>query len=331
MIKNLPPASNLKLGWSRSKDPAEKPEHTETLALNTLNAMASRAAYLAAQEAAGMVYKMSINPGFFEKKQAFSPGFATIPVILQLSNLHISKSTSSPNKLDSKLFRTMPDLNSSEPFVIESVVEVLNRANSIIHDSTNKFVKTHLAKPPLTPYAARKQASDLKASLELMVDAMFEKKFAEKALARADEIVELSEVLVPTHTPGYEAAVKAGADVRARMISGSEMVNSMELAKLMGVSRETVNQRRQKGTLLALAHGSRSQHYPVWQLEPKVGHAMPELLTILRQLDPWTQYLFFTQSNPELDGMSPLDELRNGESDRVIAVATQYADMMAPA
>ncbi|BDT66665.1 hypothetical protein os1_08280 [Comamonadaceae bacterium OS-1] len=208
---------------------------------------------------------------------------------------------------------------------------VARRANPNIRALTTKFVKTQQEKAPTTPRAAKKQTNDLSMNLEQIIEAIVETKLAERVVAQGSRVVQAPETTTPVHTPGYAAAVKAGADVRARIISGPGMVSSSELAKLMGVSRETVNQKRQKGSLLALTHGTRLQRYPTWQLEPKVGEAMPDLLETLQTLDPWTQYLFITQGIPALDGTSPLDALRAGERDRVMAVAAEYADLMAPA
>ena len=318
MLKHFLPNVIRRQGTVRSNNPAGEPSHSEATTLILSNVSVSHV-LMDGVRVVYLIKKGSVNPG---EVREIRYELAGTPLQLRETVFLGGEHTSLTDHRDIVIHHRQGGI---EP-VIRYVGTALNRAKA-----TTKFVKTQLGKPPTTPYALRKQANNLKENLEQIIEAIVDKRFAERVLARAEEVAELPEVLAPTHTPGYEAAVKAGADIRARIISGSEMVNSVELAKLMSVSRETVNQRRQKGTLLALSHGTRRQHYPAWQLEPKVGEAMPELLGILRPLDPWTQYLFFTQRSPELDGMSPLDVLRNGESDRVIAVATQYADMMAPA
>ncbi|GEM_PF-2167783 len=183
------------------------------------------------------------------------------------------------------------------------------------------------------PYVAKKQSQELATSLEAIIEAIVEKKLAQGDRIRSvtNELhTALTETVKSQLAPGYEASVAAGADVRARILSAPEFVSSEALAKQLGVSRETVNQRRQKGLLLALSHGSRTQRYPTWQLEPTVSRSIPQLLEILRALDPWTQYFFITQRNPALDGLSPLDALHNGDQESVLAAAVEYADMMAP-
>ena len=214
--------------------------------------------------------------------------------------------------------------------LVEELELEWQRADASIRASATKLVKA-LGKGPATPHAVRKQANDLIVNLEHIVEAIAEKKLAERLLASAKEAARLSEAAAPAHAPGYEAAVKAGADVRARIMAAPEMVKSIELARLMGVTRETVNQKRQKGMLLALTHGTRHQRYPTWQLEARILDVMPRLLKVLGNLDPWTQYLFITQRNPALNAVSPLDALRRGEEARVLTIATDYAEVMAPA
>lgn len=222
----------------------------------------------------------------------------------------------------------------SSPSLSEVLHEALSKATADIRASTHKLVRRvesrHASRQPATPYVAKKQSSDLFANLEEIVEAIVEKKMAERLLSEANQAVQVAQVFEPRSTPGYEAAVSEGANVRAQIISGPDMLSSQELAMQLGVSRETVNQRRQKGALLALTHGSRLQRYPTWQLEPIISEALPDLLKILGQLDPWTQYLFITQGNPALNGRAPLDALRAGDRTGVLEVASEYADVMAP-
>jgi len=130
-----------------------------------------------------------------------------------------------------------------------------------------------------------------------------------------------------THAAGYDAAVAAGADVRARLFK--EMASSDDFASHAGVSRETVNTQRKAGRLLALTNGTRSFRYPLWQLEPTVKSAMEAVLRELRPLDPWTIHLFLTQRNPLLAGQSPLECLRSARVDDVLDAARSYADDLA--
>ena len=96
------------------------------------------------------------------------------------------------------------------------------------------------------------------------------------------------------------------------MMVAAEMVKSIELAWLMGVTRDREPQAPEGRVARLDARHTRHQRYPTWQLEPRIIDVMPRLLKILGNLDPWTQYLFITQRNPALDAASPLDVIRRG-------------------
>ncbi|MGJ7579424.1 hypothetical protein ACSFA3_04505 [Variovorax sp. RHLX14] len=132
------------------------------------------------------------------------------------------------------------------------------------------------------------------------------------------------------HKPGVDAAIAAGAELRARIYGGPDMLTSDEFGKRAGVSRETVNNRRIAGQLLALSKGGRSNRYPAWQLAKEVEAVMPRLLEILSAYGPLDIYLFVTSGKALLDGRTPLDCLIDGESDRVLEAAAIYVDDMAP-
>jgi hypothetical protein len=125
---------------------------------------------------------------------------------------------------------------------------------------------------------------------------------------------------------GYGAAVARGAEARTRLFN--HMLSSERVGNMLGVTRETVNTRRKDGLLLGVTNGGRSFRYPAWQWEESVAQAMPDLLRILKDLDPWAQYLFFTQANPLLDGRIPLDCIRSGDAG-VMSAAISYAAEMA--
>jgi len=218
-----------------------------------------------------------------------------------------------------------------EAQVVDELQCEWHRANANIHDFAMKLVRAQMERVPTTPYAVRKHANHLVLNLEQIFDALADKKWAAQLLSNVQEAPARSDMVASRPVPGYEAAVAAGADARARIVSSPEMASSTELARLLGVSRETVNQKRQKGELLALTHSTRHLRYPRWQVEPRIMDAMPRLLEVLGKLDSWTQYLFLTQRNPALDAASPLDVLRKGNFDRVLALAADYAESMAPA
>ncbi|MCC0179366.1 HTH domain-containing protein [Waterburya agarophytonicola K14] len=104
--------------------------------------------------------------------------------------------------------------------------------------------------------------------------------------------------------------------------------NSEEIAEILGISRQAVNQRRQRGTLIGLSRGKGKYVYPLWQFTDK-GKTLAGLETVLEQLseaDPWTQVTFFLNPNLRLENKTPLEVLRMGEIKPVVMSAAAFAN-----
>jgi hypothetical protein len=103
-----------------------------------------------------------------------------------------------------------------------------------------------------------------------------------------------------------------------------------EFGRLLGLTRQAIDNRRKAGRLLALESGKRGFRYPVWQVED--GRILPGLEQVLRELrdfDPWMQAAFFLNPNAFLRDESPLSELRRGHLDRVLDAASVYGEQVA--
>jgi hypothetical protein len=125
------------------------------------------------------------------------------------------------------------------------------------------------------------------------------------------------------YVPGRDAALGAGAQARTAIFKRPDMLNSQDAAERLGVSRETVNQRRRNRQLLALQHEGRGFRYPAWQLDPGVRKVIADVLAeIGEKPDCWAAYLFFTQANPLLGGATPLQALELGKSAEVLRAAS---------
>jgi hypothetical protein len=102
-------------------------------------------------------------------------------------------------------------------------------------------------------------------------------------------------------------------------------LSSDEAAKVLCISREAINKRRQQGKLIGLPAG-RSYRYPVWQFQD--GKTLTGLETVLQAIkvqDPWMQVAWMLNSNLRL-GQRPLDALRFGEIEPVEQVALLYGE-----
>lgn len=106
------------------------------------------------------------------------------------------------------------------------------------------------------------------------------------------------------------------------------VVSGQEFADLVGVSRQAIDKRRRNGTLIGLALGKRGYVYPVWQAEVGLGGLKP-VFAELSEYGPWTQAVFMLTPNSWLGGETPLDLLRQGDTEAVTAAARMYGEQTA--
>ncbi|MGL5793084.1 MAG: type IV toxin-antitoxin system AbiEi family antitoxin domain-containing protein [Waterburya sp.] len=104
--------------------------------------------------------------------------------------------------------------------------------------------------------------------------------------------------------------------------------NSEEIAEMLGVSRQAINQRRQRGKLIGLSRGKGKYIYPLWQFtdEGKTLLGLEVVLENLFQVDPWMQVTFFLNPNLRLENQTPLAMLRKGEIEPVVVSAIAFAN-----
>jgi hypothetical protein len=119
-----------------------------------------------------------------------------------------------------------------------------------------------------------------------------------------------------------------GLRMRERLLDAEGgTLSATEFAKTLRVTRQAVDMRRIKGTLVGLDLGRRGFAYPAWQIGL---HGLSEVLGELREYDPWTQVAFMLTPTAWLDGAMPLTLLRDGEVERVLRAASHYGEQMAP-
>lgn len=123
-----------------------------------------------------------------------------------------------------------------------------------------------------------------------------------------------------------EAARDRGRLRSADILSRDEMLTAEAFAERLGVSRVTVNARRQKHELLALDGAKRGFRFPEWQVddEGKAFEALPKLFELLGP-SPWEIYRFLTQRHSVLNGASGKDALSRGQTTQVVQVAESVA------
>lgn len=110
---------------------------------------------------------------------------------------------------------------------------------------------------------------------------------------------------------------------RRRQSLLADSYSAPEVAKLLGTSRQTPLNRVTKGDLLAILENGRHL-FPVWQFDPHAqGGILPGLPAVLHalKLSPVEKLYWLCQPSPYLEGRTPVQALKAGETERVISIA----------
>ena len=150
-----------------------------------------------------------------------------------------------------------------------------------------------------------------------------------RVMRRVSEKISLANV---TPDAAFERVLlrSLGADTELRDAEGGGLSDA-EFAECMGLgSRETIRQYRQKGRIFGWFKGSRSYRYPAWQIHRKeLLPGLAEVLAVLREkgLHSLSIIGYFLTPSDGLDDVRPLDLLREGKIDQVVADAQRYGDI----
>jgi hypothetical protein len=134
-----------------------------------------------------------------------------------------------------------------------------------------------------------------------------------------DDLKEV-EPLAPAFIRGIEAS-------RRLIDEHGGAVTAVQAGVILGISRQTVENRRRAGKLLAVSTGRHGYRYPVWQFDE--SGTLPGLGDVLRVLAPhdeWMQVAFFVAKNQRLADRTPVESLRAGKLDAVIDAAVVYGE-----
>ncbi len=131
-----------------------------------------------------------------------------------------------------------------------------------------------------------------------------------------------------TATDPLASAKLRGLVVKQQLLEAEGgCLSSTQVASLLGITRQAVDKRRRNGQLIGLPTGKNRFAYPAWQFT--TGETLPGLETVLQHLqvrDPWMQTAFMLNGNLRLDGMSPLEALRQGKLEEVVFAAPAYGE-----
>ena len=104
------------------------------------------------------------------------------------------------------------------------------------------------------------------------------------------------------------------------------MLTLAQAAQTLGLTPPAVNDRFRAGKLIALEAGARGRRYPAWQFEDEIaGGPLAAALDVLKGLNCWTIYRFFTTPDTTLEDETPLQVLRRGDIEAAVAAAKLFA------
>jgi hypothetical protein len=123
-------------------------------------------------------------------------------------------------------------------------------------------------------------------------------------------------------TEALGAARARGAAMKAALLADPKMLNTAAVADLLGMSDESVRQKRKRHEILALEFAKRDIRYRAWQIIEgrHLIPALPRLFALLGD-DSWRLSRFLQQRHCKLDGERALDALRHGGLEGVLAAA----------
>jgi hypothetical protein len=154
---------------------------------------------------------------------------------------------------------------------------------------------------------------------------MHQQHLATFVMAAPQKNAALAEAQAQNNAALAEAQAR-GAEFRSEIMSQPFMVTGEDIAKRLGISRQAVDRKRQAAELFALSWGSKRVLYPAWQIEPNVLLSMKSILGILGAHDAWSIFRFFTSPEASSGDQTPLEMLRAGKAQEVLAAARSFAD-----
>lgn len=134
------------------------------------------------------------------------------------------------------------------------------------------------------------------------------------------------EVVLPTD-PLASARLRGMKVKQELLYLDGQPLRSEEVAQLLGISRQAVDKRRNKGQLLAVSLGRRGYFYPLWQFrDGAILTGLDRALSALAKFDPWTQLMFMKTGDLRLNDRTPLECLIAGDIDSVVNAAACYGE-----
>ena len=135
---------------------------------------------------------------------------------------------------------------------------------------------------------------------------------------------------MPEKDPLADARLRGKHRMREILEAEGGAVGAAEAAEIVGASEAVLEERRRKGTVLALPVGDGGHAFPRWQFSGDAEDGMvPGLSRVLGSFSvtcPWVQAEFLLAPEERLGGMRPLDALKAGQVEAVEEEALAYRE-----
>jgi hypothetical protein len=109
-----------------------------------------------------------------------------------------------------------------------------------------------------------------------------------------------------------------------------DTLTAPQVGHILGISRQAATGRAETGSLLAVLDRG-AYRFPRWQFDPRgPDGVVPGLPDVLEALEPQTAFsklVFLKRPNKTLDEREPIEVLRRGECERVLAAAHAAAQL----
>jgi hypothetical protein len=103
-------------------------------------------------------------------------------------------------------------------------------------------------------------------------------------------------------------------------------ISTEEVAENLDLTRQSIDLRRQKGHLVAWRTSEKRWRFPVWQFgsDGRPLKGLSECIAATELDNEWNAMIFFLSPAESLDGLRPLDLLRDGRVSEALAYAERY-------
>lgn len=156
--------------------------------------------------------------------------------------------------------------------------------------------------------------------------------YKEAASAGNEAVLPLvEEVMLGEADPVARARLRGIHMKKALLEAEGGSVSTAEAAQLLGgISKQAMDKRRERGTILALPTGDGGYAFPLWQFDERSRDGLlPGFARVLKSFSvesPWMQAEFMLSPSTRFGGRRPLDVLAAGEVGEVARAASAYGE-----